>query len=482
MPPPTGNLVLRNTSWLVGQPLALNAISLFSTGYIARRLGAEGFATFNIGLAFATLFSPLTNMGLRALTVRHVAQHRGDADDYVGTVLALRMLLGALTVALVIMVLPWVSDSADTRRVALISTAVIVINTPVGVYTDALHAFEEMGHAARAMMWGGLVLTAASVIAVAAGGGPEALAVSYLTGPIVTAVMLSRGVTRIGIRPRLHWNFRRFRELLGESLPFFGQGLFDSLSGRLDLFVLTRTIGEAGLGGYAAAGQLASRASVVVEGASSALLPSLARIRASDPAQADQLLRTTLRGLMALLLPMAVCVGISAPQVMHIVFGPGYSDGAIVLALAMLTMPLTAVAMALGHSLFVIHRNRLVIQSSVVSTGTTSALVVPGALFLGILGAPIARVIGRILLIAQRLPESLANYPQLWKSSDTLRIAAVTLVTAVPFLVLRLGDFGTVGFFVTCLVATPVYIGSLLFARLIPDQVLDPIRQWWIAR
>lgn len=468
--------VARNSAWLVGGPLALNVLSIASTGYIARKLGAEGFATFSIGLAFALMFAPLTNMGLRALTVRYVAQHRDESRQHLGTVLSLRLVLAFAAILMVLLATPLGSPDPATRTVAMIAAGTLLLNTIVGVLTDGYHAIEQMGPPARAGMVGGLFLTIASVIAAASGGGPEALAATYLIGPLVTGAYLWVGAARAGIQPQLTWAPKEFRRLLTEALPFFGQAMVESISSRIDLIILGHTLGNANLGGYTAARQLAGRAGVVVDGSGTALLPSLAHLRATNPGGAPLLLRGTLRWMLALTVPLAIAVALAAPEIVLLVFGPGFESGATVLGVQIFVLPLTAVAVAMGHALFVAHRNRQVVTTSIISTTVTTAAVVPGTLFLGTIGAPLASLLGRGLLTALRTPSANKEFPGLWTGAETRRLLAITAATSLPMVAARLAGGGLTLFVVAAVVAGAAW-GSLVWRfHMLPAPLLRRFR------
>ncbi len=477
-----GRHVARNSAWLIGQPLALNVISIGSTAFIARTIGPTGFATFNIGMAFALMFAPLTNMGLRALTVRHLAQNREGERVYLGTVLALRLVLAMVAFGMVMLAAPLGSDSQATRNVASVAAFVLLFNTVVGVLSDGFHAREDMGRPARAAMVGGLVLTIASVIAVASGGGPTALALTYLLGPAINAVILWHYAGQIGIRPTLTWNPPEFRRLLAEALPFFGQGLLDSFSGRLDLFLLARTVGEANLGGYTAATGLLGRAAIVVDGSATALLPSLARLRTTNPEQATPLMRTMLLWLMALTLPLAVGIAIAAPEIMSLLYGSKYLDGAPVLAIACFTLPLTAAAVVLGHGLFVVHRNRLVVGTSMASTSATTAMLIPATLTLGLTGAPIARVCGRLLLVILRTPAALREYGKVWRWNDSKRLILLTATIGVPAATARLLGGGVELMLAAGALGSTLYFFTMWRLGMVPDALQERavgfLRSW----
>ena len=53
--------IIKNSIWLIVQPLILNFISLFIIGYIARKLGQSDYGKFIFAFGFVSIFLPLTN-------------------------------------------------------------------------------------------------------------------------------------------------------------------------------------------------------------------------------------------------------------------------------------------------------------------------------------------------------------------------------------------------------------------------------------
>jgi len=453
----------------------MNVLSIASSGYIARRLGGEGFAQFNIGMAFAFMFGPLTNMGLRALTVRHVAAHREGAAEYLGTVLVLRSVLAVVAVFVAMIAAPLSGGSEVTQQVITVSALTLFLNSVMGVLIDGLHAREEMGLAARASTWGGAAVTVVSVGVAAIGGGPVAIATAYLIGPAVTSVMLYHASGVIGVRPVLRWDLPEFRRLLAEALPYFGQGMVQAIASKLDLFILSRTLGEARLGGYTAANMLVSRAGVVVDGAGTALLPALARMRATADPEASRTIRNVLAWLLFLTIPLAIGVALAAPSIVAIVFGSGFADGAPILAIRIFALPLTAIAMVSGHALFSAHRNRLVVGSSIGSTLATTAAIIPTTLAFGVWGAPVARLAGQGLLIALRLPVMVREYAGTWTATESRRLAAVTLAGTLPLALVRLLGGGIPVTILAGVVGALAYGIVVVRAGLLPPAILDRV-------
>ena len=76
--------VVKNSLWLSIQPLKLNVISIFAIGYIARVLGQEEYGRFLFAFTFVSMFSPISNFGSRAITVRSIGESRESAAPLLG--------------------------------------------------------------------------------------------------------------------------------------------------------------------------------------------------------------------------------------------------------------------------------------------------------------------------------------------------------------------------------------------------------------
>jgi len=272
--------VARNSAMLVLQPLLMNLLSLASTGFIARRLGSAEFGRFNLALAFVAMFAPLANLGLRSLAVRHMAQDRGSAAEYLGKLLVLRTTLALIVAVLVALAAPLSGGAGATSAVIAVAAVTMVLTVVVGALTDGYQAFEMVRPTTIACFLGGLLLTVASVGVVKAGGGIWQMALVYMLGPLCQLALLGFWVRRLPFRPRLAWDTPVFLQMLRQASPFLGILLVDMVGTRVDLLILVRLVGEGGLGCYTAATSLVERVRVLSDGTAAALLPAVAHLAA----------------------------------------------------------------------------------------------------------------------------------------------------------------------------------------------------------
>jgi O-antigen/teichoic acid export membrane protein len=463
----TERRVAKNAAWLVLQPLVMNVLSLAATAYIARELGASEFGRFNLAYAFAAMFAPLTNLGLRPLAVRHIAQNRGEASDYLGKVLVLRGGLAVVIAVILIAVAPLSGGSAHTQGVVAVAAVGLVLATLSGVFTDGFQSFEVMRPVSLANMVGAVLLTLTSVLVVWRGGGIQQMAMAYLLGPLCSLVLLwlwSRGKP---FRPHPNWNPSAFYRMLRQALPFFGLGLLEAVSARIDVLVLARAMGDGNLGSYTVAMTLVDRAMNLCDGAATALFPAIAHLSANSPAAVISLLRNSALWLFMLGVPIAIGTTVLSPLVVALLFGPQYAAAAPLLALAIWRLPIECLAMLQGHSLFAVNRQNLVLRTAAVATVFSILTVYPLVQFLGPLGGVLALLIRPSMAFLMRLPALAHHFPNLWPWAQLARVVISVGLMVIPLaLIPPVGLQWEAGIYL--LASAGIYLLGLMLFRVLP--------------
>jgi PST family polysaccharide transporter len=424
--------VAKNTAWAVLQPLLMNVLSLAATGYIARKLGVVEYGQFNLGYAFVAMFAPLTNLGLRALAIRHVAANRDQAAEYLGKVLVLRLILALVVAGIAALAIPLSGGTGHTRDVILIAIVGMIVTTLGGVLSDGFEAYELMRSTSLARFAGGLLLTIASVAALYFGGGIREMAVAYILGPVCTLVLLwywSRGKP---FHPRPGWDLPEFWQMLRQASPFFLIALLDVICTRIDVLVLARALGGADLGSYTAAMNLVDRSMVLCDGAATALLPAIAHLHAQAPESAVPLLRKFALWLLLASLPVAVVTTATSGLVVHVLYGPGYGGAAAILAVAIWRLPIACLTALQSQTLLAVHRQDLVLRTGTVGMAISLVLLWPMVHWFGPIGAAWVMLLRHIISFVLRLEPMARQFPRLWPWPQMARVAAALALMWVP--------------------------------------------------
>jgi O-antigen/teichoic acid export membrane protein len=440
---PRGDMVSRvaaNSAWLICQPLLLNVISVLSTGYIARSLGAADYGAFNLGFAQIALFSPLGNLGLRAVAVRAIAEDREHAREIVGATFALRLLFTALAALLALLWLCLPTYSWTTRAIGLAAIGSMVFQSMGMVAVDLFQGFERARPAAQAQMLGGLLLTLLSVLALLAGLELPGFVGACVLGAFLQMALLHSAARRHFQAIRPCFDRQRIRALFHQLRPFMGLSLLSSLTDApvVDVLILGALYPAGAVGAYAAANGLVGRLLMVPLGIGDALYPAVAHGHSRDSEEVRHAVRSYVSNLVLVTLPIALWLTFAAPTVLWILFGNQYDAGVPVLRLAGWLLPLTGFAYLVRECLSAIRRQDEALRLSLVSGGLVVALyavLIPAFGLVGAAVAGIAREVVMLPLWLRALSRRFSN-PVPWPRLGAVLIAAGAM--AVPLLPLLL--------------------------------------------
>ena len=373
-PPPAGKpsasaRVVKNSFWLIAQPLLMNAISLFQVAYVARHLGKIGYGRFVFAIAFTAMFTPVTNLGLRLLTVRHIAtSDRKDVATYVGRMTTLRFLLSLLGAGLSLLIVSFIHQTPETKEIVHLASAIIVLQALTSTMTDVFQGFENMRLDAQVRFTAGMVNTVASVVAVFLGYGVVGVMATYVLGNLVGTVLAAYYLFSRFTVPKLAIDFAFWKENLVKAVPFFFPTLINQAGSRIGIVILAAMVGEAAVGTYGAASSLVEKLIVIPDGVCSALFPTLAAVYTSSRPEAGALYRRFFGYFFIIGLPIAIGTGIVSGSIITLIYGQNYQGSPLVLALLIWGLFMNLFTSLQGWSAGAIHQERRVFFIPIIAT------------------------------------------------------------------------------------------------------------------
>jgi O-antigen/teichoic acid export membrane protein len=115
-----------NTSWMMGEQILRIIAGLFIGIWVARFLGPEQFGLFSYVLAFTAIFGGIAKLGLDGILVRELVNHPELRDKYLGTAFWLKFIGALLVMALIAIILPFISNDATTNLfIFIIATGLV---------------------------------------------------------------------------------------------------------------------------------------------------------------------------------------------------------------------------------------------------------------------------------------------------------------------------------------------------------------------
>jgi O-antigen/teichoic acid export membrane protein len=420
-------LVARNSFYLTAQPLFMNVVSLCAIGYIARTLGVADFGIFNLVFIYTALFFPVAQAGANRTMVRDMALAE-DKAGYVARMLPVRV--ATMGIALVCIILS-VGVAGYDRRTTLAIVAgsgVFTAQMLAEVFADVFLGCERTEMSAIVQLVAGLTLTGLSVAVLLAGFGLYAViavyALGHLTGIGVASYILQKHFFRLRWTFDLHFA----RSKIVEGLPFFASTMLWFLTTRIDTLVLSKMASAVELGWYTTAMILVSRLSVLPQGLSTALLPTLSRLDATDRQRGSKLVCELLDKVLVVALVSAAFTTLFARDIVSVLFGRAFAAGAVVLAVGIWAVVLRCVSFVQFSFLTARHQERKVMATYAVSTAYCIVATVALVSRLGMLGAVLAFLSTQGLIVA--LFAWYSGFTRVFTTGVVVRTAAVMAVMA----------------------------------------------------
>ncbi|HEY9612925.1 flippase [Allocoleopsis sp.] len=120
--------VINNIGWLLTERVLRMAIGFFVLAWMARYLGANNFGLLNYAIAFYSMFSVITQLGLNQIVVRDLVSEPSFKDEILGTAFFLRLASGIaaflLAIASIFLLRP--NDPLGRTLVVIISASSLV--------------------------------------------------------------------------------------------------------------------------------------------------------------------------------------------------------------------------------------------------------------------------------------------------------------------------------------------------------------------
>jgi O-antigen/teichoic acid export membrane protein len=447
----TGHPILGGM-FLAMQALALNALGLFSTAYIIRRLGALHYGEWATAAALATAHLIVTNVGLRPVFVRAVARQPGRAAALLAEQLGVRIMLGILAAGSAMAICVLLGYPPVVLACMGVGCVWILLSAIASTLGDVLQALEQFGGFAVVSLIAGLIVTAASIAAVAAGCGPVGLSVAYLTAPAMNVWLYAR-VARRHVRIGLRWDLRRAAALLRESRMVGISQIAAAARDRAESLLVPRLVGLEAFGVFSAGSIVADRLGYVPDAICTAFYPRISRAGAScssvdtdsglstAPQHAfgtslDAIVTNLLTLGLAASIPLSIIGTYLAPALAAILLPASRDVCRRVIEISVWAVPLLAMSYGLTFSLQAAGHHDRVARVGLWSTGASAILAIGLTVTFGIEGASWSLLARPAMVAIALLPAFRRTFPTVLPAVPLARIllsastlAAICFVT-----------------------------------------------------
>lgn len=458
--------VLRNSLFLIIQPIILNALSIFVIGYMARKLGTSDFGIFNFVTTFLMLFLPLGRMGLDNISIRELAAIRGSsekAESYVGGMLAFRLSMAAFAVC-AFFVVSYALQYDERMELALYAGAVILFfHITSEALSDFFRAYERMEFTALISLISGLTLTVLSVVVLYMGYGLFTVIWVYGFGHLLGSILAVYIISRRFLKIRLRLDTMFWKEALASGMPFFLMSMMWYSMMRLDAVFLSKVVGAGDLGIYTAAITLVARLSVIPQGITSSMYPALSNMHANNRVEEmNEIIRKYFMYILIGVIPIVILVSFYSEPIAVLIFGWDYIRAGFFLKYSVWVLFMWCIAFMGFSVLAAIKRQNQTLIAYIITSAACVALNSTVTLKYGAEGAMFAFIATQFILLAALSYLILKSVPLLLNAK--LLLKGLLLNCAVVVLLYSLTPvFTAYNYFMGLFILSPIILACYLF-------------------
>ncbi len=356
---------------LVAEVIA-GACGFVATVHLARRLGPGGFTSLEVAVAISAWLLVLVRGGLDQIVVREAARRPRLIGRLTELLLSLRLAWTAVAIALLWLIAPSVGvvpAVAAASGLVLLTSALVADVGPRARNELPLLAAAQVVRAVGMVGFILLMVNAPTdlVRAAAAPGVAEG---------VVACLFALRAFRAEGWR-RPRWSVRAARVFSRRAavaglMRFVRVGIYAA-----DAIALGFAFGPTSASGaYAVSLRVVFALVAVGVVVPKLLAPALARARLRGPADASAEISRGLGLLLGLFVPAALGLMLVADRVLPALFGSGYRNGSVVLALVGMRLPVLLTATWLGSALVALGSEREALRSTAIA-GLAALIALP---------------------------------------------------------------------------------------------------------
>ncbi len=462
--------VIKNTFWLTAGTAVSKIIRAVLIIYSARILGTEGYGVISYALSLAAFFGIFTDIGLSSLLTRESAKNPEKLSAYLSTTFFLKIVMLAITVAVMLFASPYFTTIAAARALVPIMALLLTFDTLRTFGFSITRAQSKMEWEAGLSFATDIFITVLGLLALVIAPHPQNLAYAYTVGTGLGFILVFF-VLRHEFRG-LFSNFDKtlLKPIITKAWPFAIMGLLGGFMINTDTIIIGifRSANELGL--YAAAQRPIQLLYLFPALFATSLFPIASKlVNEENHAAVKRVIEKSVTAILAIALPITVGGIIIGQPLVNLLFGAEYQGATLTFQLLLITLLLVFPGTVIGNFIFTYDKQKVFI----ISTGIGATMNVVLDLLLiphyGIAGSAVATIISQIFVngINWRYLKRLNNFTTL---RHLMKIVAATAVMGIAtYFLLALG----INIFII-LVAAAIIFGGVSYTM--REPLIDLLR------
>lgn len=323
--------IAKNTLVLLVSQATVIFFGFFYYIYTARYLGAEGFGILSFAIALIGIFNLLSDIGLKTLTTREVARDESLAGKYIGNISVIKVILVAITFALVVITVKFLGYPEQTINVVYIITASFLLKSFTDMFYSIFQAFEKMEYISIGRLIDSVLMLAGALVAIELNFEIIPFVTIYFFTSTIVLIYSSLTCLRKFVVPQLEIDLSFWKQMIGESLPFWLTSVFVIIYFRIDMVMLSVMKGDIVVGWYAAPYRLIDALGMLPGLLMTVMYPVFSKFNVNSKESLNTVFNKSFKFLIILAIPIGIGTMLLAEEIIVLMYGNEYIPSVIAL-------------------------------------------------------------------------------------------------------------------------------------------------------
>ncbi|MEA3499550.1 MAG: flippase [Candidatus Marinimicrobia bacterium] len=283
----------KNTSYLTIGGMFSQLISLIGAFYIPRLLGPEKYGIFQIVVSYIGIFTFLTFSGVNKIILRECSRNLDKAKEIIESIIGFKNLCAIFAIIISVIVLVFMDYDEITKiYIAIFSFTLLIkgLNSSISIIYQA---YEKMKPIAYFQIFQSLLIVPLSIIFLKLGYGVLALIIIQLFTSILILIVNYKYSKKF-VKFNIFSKVKIIKAYLKQGFTFSLLGFFNTLSGKIDIFMLSILTTPENVGIYALAYRIVQKGLIIRKPISASLFPYYTKKYEKEPVRIKKLIKHTM--------------------------------------------------------------------------------------------------------------------------------------------------------------------------------------------
>ena len=333
MPAKVANIA-KNTSYFTLSLVIQKVISFTYFIILARVLGPEDLGKYYFAISFTSIFSIIIDLGFTNVLTRETAKSQGRAQEYLSTVLGLKIPLAVIAIA-VIGAIVWLKGYPElTRMLIIISTICVVLDSFTYTFFSTIRGFHNLSYESVSSIIFQVIVLLSGLAIIRTGGGIGylmwSLAIASSFNFCYSLILLVRKY-RIKAFPDFRYSSLKAMVMLSGAFTLYA--VFSRVYGYIDSVLLYELAGDTAVGIYQIPFKIINALQFLPMAFTASLYPAFSLYWVSNRGQLGVTFERAMTYLIIISLPISIGT-IAAADKIILLFSSGFSDAILPLKIS----------------------------------------------------------------------------------------------------------------------------------------------------